>query len=212
MPLPTIAGVVRASAAGDCLGGGRWSNTWHYRRVDLGSASPAAIASLHAELLVFYTALFSTLYCTGTKLEKIDYTPLDGSSGAFSLPGGVDGADTVTNQLPPEVSPVITIRTGDRGRRSRGRIFLPPPSKGNVQSGRLTSTAIGIYTAATTALLAAAGPIGWELGVASYGKSVKLDRTVRPARRVETLWTAFFTVATAITMDDLLDVQRSRKR
>jgi len=212
MALPTIPGAVRASAAGDCLGGGRWSNTWHFRRADSASPSPAEIAALHVELLAFYAGLFSTLYCTGTRLEKVDYTPLDGTSGAFSLPGGIDGADLAGNQLPPEVAACITIRTADRGRRARGRIFLPPMSKGQVLSGRLSSTATGIIMTASAALMAAATISGWQLGVASYGKSVKLDKTVHPTRVVETTWSPFFTPATVVTMDDLLDVQRSRKR
>ena len=59
----------------------------------------------------------------------------------------------------------------------------------------------------------ALGLIGWEIGVASYGKSVKIDYTSPlPHTRVVSTWTPHFTPATSFSMDQLADVQRSRKR
>jgi hypothetical protein len=211
MALPVIAGVARASLAGQVAGGGRWSNTWHARRIDLGDPTAVSVALLEADLVAFYaTAILSNCH-TGTTLDAVDITPLDGSSGAFHTTLAIDGSGS-GDSLPPEVSCVITIRTGARGRRSRGRVYLPAFVIGALSpTGQLgTATNVGIQAVITT-LAAAVLVSGWELGVASYGVSRKYDRTVRPPRIVETTWTPFFTPQTSMSMDSKFDVQRNRK-
>src|SRR6476469_2268917 len=213
MPLPTIPGVVRCVIAGSVGGGGRWSNTWHFRRIDLGSASALEIAALHVELSAFYVFFLTGYACSNTLADTADYTPLDGTSGAVSLPLATAGAGVAAGTLPPEVAEVLTIRTADRGRRARGRVFLPAISTGNIADGQLPAVVTNAIVAASATLMAAAVVSGWELGVASYGKSVKTDFTTpRPHTRVVTTWTPYFTTAVSTSMDPKLDVIRSRKQ
>ena len=211
MPLPTIPGVVRASASGVIAGGSHWSNTWHFRRIDLADPVPADIAALHVELLVFYAALGTGFLAGVTSLDVINYTPLDGTSGAVALPGPGDPGGDGASALPPEVAEVITIRTAGRGRRARGRIFLPAISETHNVGGRLTSAAVLGLTALADALAAAAVVSGWQVGVASYGRSMIRTPGFTDHRISVSSWDPFFTPATSLTVDNKFDVQRSRK-
>jgi hypothetical protein len=211
MPLPVIPGAVRITCAGVVAGGGRWSNTWHARRVDLGSSTGVEQAALATEFGIFYGGAIMPLCAAPTAIQTVELTPLDGTSGAIVFPTPVVGSSS-DGALPPEVASVITIRTAARGRRARGRVYLPAFSKGHITTpGLLDSTTIGVIQVAVAALMVGAGVAGWEMGVASYGKSRKVDFTVTPHRVVETVWDPFFTPMTLGTVDDRLDVQRHRK-
>jgi hypothetical protein len=211
MPLPEIAGVTRATATGAVVGGSRWSNTWHFRRSDLASPTGLEIAALHAILLAFYAGVISPQMPVGSTVDHMDYTPLDGTSGAIELPAG-PLLGTEGGSMPAEVAEVLTIRTAARGRRARGRIYFPAFGAASFAAdGHIGSGVIAGIVAAAAVMQAAAVAIGWSNGVASYGLSVKLDRTVRPARRVETTWVPFFTDVSLYTMDGVADVIRNRK-
>jgi hypothetical protein len=164
------------------------------------------------ELLAFYQATVFHSTGTLTTLESISYTPLDGTSGAYALPGGLVG-DGGTNTMPAEVAEVLTIRTALRGRRHRGRVFLPAFVKDDFDgAGHISATALARVVAGVYALQAAAVIASWSFGVASYGVSVQVDHTVHPARKVVTTWPPEFTDVQSFTMDPSADVQRSRKR
>lgn len=212
MPLPVIPGVLRSSIGGTVDGGGRWSNTWHFRRSSLATPTESDIGALHTILAAFYTVGIWGLTTSGTSAEAGDYTPLDGTSGAYHYPIGAVGS-APGGAMPAEVAEVLTIRTGARGRRARGRVFLPAFSRGTFSvTGHIDPTTVPIVTAALAVMTAAMDGAGWEYGVASYGKSVKVNYLTNPPTKVETLWDPFFTPGTSITMDDVADVQRSRKR
>lgn len=211
MPLPELPGVVRASVGGSIVGGGRWSNTWHFRRIDLGPADELLIGTLHVALMAFYAGPVFGNMAAGSTLEAANYTPLDGSSGAFVFPGGLSSA-AGSSPLPPECAEVLTIRSALRGRRHRGRVFLPAMSAAEITAGgRISNAIVTEVLAGMVTLRAALAVIGWELGVASYGVSRKVDHTVTPARVVLVTWAPEFTPATTVTMDDKVDVIRSRK-
>ena len=172
----------------------------------------ALVGALHLLLITFYTAVLNPLASAGTKCNGVDYTPLDGASGSYVLPMDVPGTDTAGTSLPAECSVVATLRTPGRGRRARGRLYLPPFSKAQVASGNLSTTAQGICVVACEALLAAAALAGWQWCVVSYGKSVKTDFTTpRPHTRVVSTWSPFATPITQVTVDQKVDVMRSRK-
>jgi hypothetical protein len=199
MVLPVLPGVVRATVAGQIEGGGRWSNTWHFRRVDLGDPDLVSITALHVVLTAFYTAELVSRTSGGTTYEAGEYTPLDGTSGAFSLPMGLTGSVGAVT-LPPECAEVLTIRTALRGRQNRGRIFLPAVIQSATDgSGKLTTSTRDAIVAGAVALQAAALVIGWSNGVGSYGP-------------YKSGGTPHFTDVSSYSMDLLFDVQRSRKR
>jgi hypothetical protein len=211
MPLPVIDGVCRVSCGGTIQGGGRWSNTWHARHSAGGTPDLAAITALELEFIAFYTAACFLSVPAGTTLEDVNVTPLDGSSGAFSFPVGLAGTGG-TGSMPPEVAEVLTIRTALRGRRHRGRVFLPAFVKDDFDSaGHVSATAIARVQASAVALQAAAVISSWSLGVASYGISYKVDYHTSPPTRYPTTWTPEFVDVQSFSMDNQADVMRSRK-
>jgi len=139
---------------------------------------------------------------------QINYTPLDGTSNTLSIPHGAAGTNASAQSMAPEVAAVLTLRTAHRGRRYRGRIFLPSPGSNT------STTAGGIDQAAASladttikqwiGMQAALAPLQWSNGVASYGYSELKDGTI-------STWVPFFTDCTSVTMDSQFDVQRRRK-
>lgn len=209
-PLPTIAGTVRAVVKGTTPQGIPWSNIWHWRYSG-GASNPGLneVTNLDPIFLRMYTG---TAYTGGTaymlnvgngwKLVEIDYLPLDGSSTGWTFPHPlttVTGAGT-----PAEICCVLTTTTGLRGRRYRGRVYLPAPTQANLNTdGTLQSSLPTSTVAQFNGMLAAAAAIQWKPVVASYGHGSYQGNP--------TTWTPFATDITGCRMDQFADVQRRRK-
>ena len=93
---------------------------------------------------------------------------------------------------------MLTLRSNQRGRSHRGRIYLPCPRVLDVDTnGRLQAptpaNTVAQLTGLQTALGGAALTPFWEIGIASYLHS-------------------YFTPLLAATMDSDIDVQRRRKK
>lgn len=205
MPLPVIAGVVRISVTGRVPSLQPWANVWHARYA--GGASTAGdsdIAALHALFLRIYAG---TVFGSGTTwlgkctstvtLDKITYVRLDNSALGLEFPLALAGS-AGTSSIPSECAPVLTLRSTQRGRSHRGRVYLPCVAQANIDSnGRLTAaTATGTIAQVQGCMTALGGPAVtpfWELGIASY------------------LLHAFTPLALP-TMDTDIDVQRRRKK
>lgn len=211
MPLPVLPGVLRISVAGQVAGGGRWSNTWHARNVSLVDFTSSAIEAFHAIFAQIYlgpsvgggTPVLAQCPAL-TTVDKFSYTPLDGSSGAFDVSGSDTGSGGVST-MPAEVAECLTIRTADRGRQNRGRVFFPAFGMESFDSAGHIKLATANLTRAQVenvgdALIAG----GAEIGVASYGRSVNRLGVVHT-------WTPHFTPATQFSIDLLADVIRARK-
>lgn len=210
-PLPTIAGVVRAAVSGLTSSNQKWVNV-HHLEYALGASNPGQteIAAVDLLLARLYTG---TVFAGGTawmtfvaanwSIQQIDYTVLDGSSMGFTFAHSAVGAGGSTT-LPPECSPVLTLLTGRRGRRYRGRIFMPAPS-----STQITATGLLVQATATSiqtqyaGMIAAMAAVQWRPVVASYG--------VGSYKGSPTSWTPFATAITSTRMDLNIDVQRRRK-
>jgi hypothetical protein len=140
---------------------------------------------------------------SGWSIQQIDYTVLDGTSIGYSFPHLAAGA-SASSSLPPECAPVLTLLTNKRGRRYRGRIFLPAPHINLVAvSGQLGSTTITGIQTQYQGLISALQAIQWVPVVASYG--------VGSYKGQPTTWTPFATPIVSARMDGYIDVQRRRK-
>lgn len=205
MPLPVIAGVLRATVAGSIAGGGRWSNTWHGRTEDESTPDLTDVTAFHTQLLEFYVDNVLTHCPAATVLDSCDYTPLDGSSGAFHFTESEAGTDAGAVTA-AEVAEVLTIRTALRGRQNRGRVFLPAfttnafDSVGHIGSAIAASVVAGIVARQAALILA-----DWSLGVGSYGPYKN------PTTGLLEAGTPHFTPVQSFSMDQLADVIRSRK-
>ena len=210
-PLPTIAGTVRAAVSGLTSSNQKWVNVHHLQYAG-GSSTPGIneITAMDALLVRLYSG---TVFAGGTawmtnvnntwSIQQIDYTVLDGTSIGFSFPHLANGS-SATASLPPECAPVLTLLTNKRGRRYRGRIFMPAPTTGGVNAdGRLSVT---IQTGVQTqyaGLISALAAIQWAPVVASYG--------VGSYKGQPTSWTPFATPIVSGRMDLFVDAQRRRK-
>lgn len=214
MALPNIAGVVRASFRGVNAAGQQWVNVTHHQYATGASQpGPTEIAALDAKLLRLYTG---SAYASGTtwfsscgpevKLIDATYYVLNGTSVPVVIPHTQQGTLTVGNNQAQEVAMVLTLRTAQRGRRYRGRIYLPAPHTSTMSggTGQMTSTIVTTFLAQANGLLADLPSIQWAWGVASYG--------VGSLHGVPQFWTPFFTAIQSLSMDGIPDVQRRRKQ
>jgi len=220
MPLPVIAGVMRCAVVGQTQGGDTWTNVWHAR--DKAGITPTPLTridELHAMLIRVYTgtafasgAPWFNACATGVTLTRVDYTALDGMALGYSKAASGAGSSG-TSTLPAQTSSVVTLRTAVRGRRTRGRIYLPACSAAGTvitADGKLGAAAVSATIAQIAGLIAALPAIQWELVVASYGKSLIKDPNDK-YDKIESTWTPFATPVTNVTMDAVFDVQRRRK-
>lgn len=210
MALPVIGGVARCAVKGLTALGTTWVNV-HHMQYALGASSPGPteINALDPLLARLYTGTSFTgganwfNYCgTGTQLVEIDYTVLDGAALGITIPHPV--TLSAGAPLPAEVAHVLTLITGHRGRRYRGRVYLPAVQSSNIDvKGNLTTTVQTAIQTQYMGMLAAMGAIQWTPVVASYGHGT--------IHKVPTTWTPFATPITSVRMDLQPDVQRRRK-
>ena len=211
-PLPVIPGVVRCSAQGVLASGQQWVNVIHWR-YSAGASSPGntEIDILHTTLVRLWlgsgfatgTAWLTGQCTSGVQLQRIVYTVLNGAAQPYEK--AATGAGIVAgSSLPSECAPVLTLRTAIRGRRSRGRLFMPAPALSTCDvNGRLNSTTTNAIANQWVGLVAALVPAQWAPVVASYGHGTD--------HGTPTTWTPFATDITSVQMNSDVDVQRRRK-
>jgi hypothetical protein len=180
------------------------------------NALDALLARIYTGAVFTTGATWLSICPTGTTLIDATYYVLNGSATPYVInhaAAGAGGAGTV----PSEVAQVLTLRTGVRGRRSRGRMYLPAwGSVSLAAGGNLIATAITNFLTQVNGVNTALATPLWELGVASYGSS--WNRGPHNPHGAATLssWTPFFTPVAVppgqpFTMDAKPDVQRRRK-
>lgn len=213
-PLPTIAGVTRVTFRGSNVAGQQWANVMHFKYTGgAGYGGLTERTQLDAKLIRLYSGTaYSTgvpwlTHCTAdTKLIDCTMYPLDGTSGPTTFSHTNPGTAPASTNQAAEVAHVLTLRTGTRGRRYRGRIYLPAVSTTFMTgaSGGLLSTANANFLVQARGLLADLPAGGWEWHVASYGHGTDGN--------VATSWSPFSTLIAELTMDAIPDVQRRRKQ
>lgn len=175
MVLPVIANTVRVAVRGHSTSGQAWVNVLHFRKTS-GSVDAAAITALDTEVQKLYGGasyggggvnLLNNTPAT-TYILDVTYTPLDGSSASTVKSSSAIGSGA-TDLLPGEAAPIMSLRTASRGRRNRGRFYLPALHEGsNDIIGGVSAGVVTAYTAQMTGFLAALTGINWQMVVASY--------------------------------------------
>jgi hypothetical protein len=212
--LPTIPQILRVTVRGTTADGTRWENVLHLKK-GTGDPSPSDYAALVTELNRLYggtsyggggAALLSACN-TLTVVNDYTFTSLAAPIASVVLAASAAGPGT-GNSLPAEVAEVLSLRTANRGKRYRGRIYLPPMTVTNLAaSGNLASSLATSLPAQAagfqTAIQALTTPYAWH--VASYG----LPHTLKNGTIAT--WAPFTTLITSWSFDLLPDVQRRRK-
>lgn len=104
-------------------------------------------------------------------LHSLDALPLDGTSASASVPGGGYSSGTSpSGEFSPASAIVVSLRTGVRGPRGRGRVYIGPVNEGIMADGQIPGANATEITAAWDAFRAAllAGTPALSLVVASY--------------------------------------------
>lgn len=170
--LPVITDTIRASAEGTCVGGQPWANILHFRKTPILTFA-GAIALLDPILFSLWNAPLGA----GTRLlgnmptaagiNRIRYTPLDGSTATTVIPHVAPGLD-VGDPLPSSVCLVVSFYTALRGRRHRGRFYSGPYTESGNTLGRPTAAIVTNLAAQFVGFQAALAGTGVSHVVASY--------------------------------------------
>lgn len=166
-PLPTIPNVFRVDLPWISYGGIAPVNVFH---VETSSDDVQDIAAAIEESAPSVSGMWACMH-ESYLCQEFGITPLDGETPRIVVPftgdawhGGYGG------QLIPSVAGVVSIRTGQRGSRGRGRLYLGPVSESAVEGGHIIDAALTLmreeWLEFYTNLLTAS-PV-CKFGVASY--------------------------------------------
>jgi len=208
MPLPVITDTIRCSVEGLLPNGEKWANILHARKSGV-LTYVGAIAILEAHLPQFWTnhvagsPAWGYYASTSASVQRVRYTPLDGSTPT-TVAAHVQAGAAATDPLPGQVALALTLYTAVRGRRYRGRFFMGGFVEGeNDATGHALASMLTDLTAQFQAVITGLVGTGVSLVVASYGKPDRLNPTG---------WSPFATDVSAFTINNKWDTIRRRGR
>lgn len=115
-----------------------------------------------------------------TGVQEYVLTPLDGSGlsvlTSTGLPAKWKGTQALADTV-PQAAPIIKLTTAKRGRRFRGRIYLPFPQETALNSSLLDQTIRTAMQTAWNTWRTAMSSAGFPLVVASYANANKENVT-----------------------------------
>jgi hypothetical protein len=207
-PLPVISGVQRVA--------------FNWR---VGTSGPTATNVMHfkgasTDTLALKNLLNTTIttnmwfgVAIGTGVYEVEITPLDGTSATVVYPvsgGGWNGSLTAT-QHSPATATVVSFKTATRGRRARGRIYIPFQDEQVMNGGITTSSVTAAQTAWDTFRTAMATGT-YPLVVASYGHSLHKTKTSGGGFTMTPVtWTPDSYPVTSIQVETTFGTQRRRQ-
>lgn len=191
-PLPTIPGVYRCVLPWQDLGstvGVRPVNVLH---VEAPTGLASDVATQFANVLGAHASLMFDVLYSGLTLQTIQVLKLDGFSAALdvTVPGSTSGGGG--GGVLPQVCTVVSIKTGQRGSRGRGRVYVGPMGETQVNNGRVVTTSVTNMQSGWAAFASAlqSGTPEMSLGIASYKHadfnpftSIRIDPVVGTQRR-----------------------------
>lgn len=148
--------VTRAAAENGTWPSGTYTLGWD--GPNKGTESQQGVLAVKAlDLIVALKGLMpSDMRCTEIRVSAIkEDGKVENGASVFTIASPVVGTSSATTQMPPEVAVVASLRTGGRGPRNRGRMYLPLNSATN-SSGLIAS-------AAQTTIVTAVKTLGEQL-------------------------------------------------
>lgn len=167
-PLPVIADCFRVAFIWKDAGTGQTAaNIMHFQ------ASASNAIDVKNDIDAAVTAAMWTVQEANAQVIRLDIIKLDGSSGTVSFP--VSGAKWTgggaASDFAPNVSNIVKMQTGLRGRSRRGRIYLPFVGESQTTAGSLGSAGVTAGQNAWDAFLAAMTVATTFPVVASYDRA-----------------------------------------
>lgn len=195
-----IGDVYKLAVVGAFGLGQEFVNTFHYRCEDAGAGDFPSDLALSWQLTAlpnYLDLLMDSSLVVQIEVRQVTGSPLASNDLVINETGANSG-----EQLPPQVCPLVSWRTGLIGRRNRGRSYLPAPPENIQDAGALTTGFLeSIQTFADSCKLLTGGGFGdWQLVI--YGKAnpdaePPLDENIVP-------------VTTALVRRDLATQRRRR--
>lgn len=162
--LPVIEDVFRCAIRSISAGSGYAYNVINVRATTLTQGQVgAALATLVANGDSPWTNAMANVAST----QDVTVTPLDGVSSAITYPI-TGGAGANTSESLVASSLIVSLRTGLRGPRNRGRIYIPFTAETIVDGGYVNATPLGAIRTGMNAWLTELDTAGMQLVVASY--------------------------------------------
>jgi hypothetical protein len=139
-PLPVIANTYRFTLPwldSTHVVGVQPVNVLHFRAT---SGTVSSISGVVETALNAHGSLMFDVIYTGLSLQSMEVLPLDGSSATFvaavspSVVGGGSGG------VVPNCATVVSLHTGQRGSRGRGRVYVGPMGETQIDNGTVVAT------------------------------------------------------------------------
>lgn len=210
-PLPVITDCVRTSIEGTMPNGRHWANVMHFGKPPATSYA-SAISQLDAAIPPLWTTnlgggnKLTQFLSTAWKIDRIRYTPLDGSTATTVIGHTIPGIQAANDPLPASVALVFTAYTAKRGRRHRGRTYLCGWAEdANNPAGALLSTYQVLLQSQLTGWFNTFTPTTIFPVIASYGYSVLKNGTI-------STWPPDKEPVTSFVLNGIWDTQRRRNR
>jgi hypothetical protein len=168
MALPFIEGVFRVTFNWTGANGTSAANVLHFQG---GSVTPEDV---HDALLASVVANMFNSVAQSSILSTVDILPLDGVSATQTFVSPATAlwrGETVSEALFADAT-LVKLRTGERGRSKRGRIYLPFLAEGAMITGTIAAGSLAAMQAAWDTFAANMDAAAIPLGVASYKLAV----------------------------------------
>jgi hypothetical protein len=174
-----------------------------------GAADPADLVGSWIANVMPLVVAATSVETNWLSVMASDTNPLGAASVEVGLtqpnPGAISG-----DALPPQNAIVVSLRTGLKGGRRRGRFFVPGIAETGTALGRLSGTQLTAIQALANGIMGVYGPAGTE--AANYRLSVysPIDTTPPPPRKFKPKETELITHITTFTVDPVVRTQRRR--
>lgn len=148
------------------LGSQAFSNVLHFTKPGFDTDDMDQLADLlDAKILSDFIPILSN-DCTYVNVTVYDVRTIDGQvvTNSDNAGNGTDANDV----LPLNAALCVTLRTNDRGRSARGRMYLSGLSKINTYNGAFLASVISAAEDYVTAIRTNAAAAGWTLVIASF--------------------------------------------
>lgn len=207
-PLPTINQCTRVAFSWRSgVSGPTAQNVMHFQTASTDTAAlKTALDTNVTSPMWVGTASNCTIY-------QLSITPLDGQSATqiYQVSGSKWAGLGTPGDFSPATATVISLRTAKRGRRYRGRIYIPFQTEQYMASGT-NSVAVTANQTAWDNFVAAMSTASFPLVIATYGHSMHRHKNQDGSYTITPVtWPADKTLVTTATVEAVYGTQRRRQ-
>jgi len=179
-------------------------NVFHYRQTDdsgpISNKALALITAWETDAKAEYLACLSSRIT----LEKLEAKGVNGSTEESEVNATDNGTGGAGDIVPLTSAPLISWRTGEAGRRKRGRSYMPPIEEALQDAGNLTSGAVDTYEDFTAVATEISTGDGDDFEMVIYSPE---DLTATPPRPG-----TLITKVTGAIVQSVMGTQRRRRQ